>query len=409
MKKNIAGQFIGCQLISKTDGSAVTTGTTTVYVTGDAGIQAAGSVGAGACTHEGNGYWTYAPAQAETNYDQIAFTFVNTAACNATLQVYPTFPQGGDNFARLGAPAGASIAADLLAIDNFVDGLETTIGIAGAGLTALGDTRIANLDALISTRATPTNITSATGVVLSGVTHTGAVIPTVTAVTNDVGITQVGADKAWGAASRILTAGTNIILAKGTGVTGFNDLDAAGVAAAVLNAATATYGTAGSYGLLFKTNLDATVTSRMATYTQPTGFLAASFPLDPADQSLIIAATDAIKADTAAILVDTGTTLDARIPAALVGGRMDSSVGVITAGERTALAGVVLTTTPAESYRVDGAVPTIAQGLCETLAHLGESSITGTTKTIKKVDGITAAATFTLDSATTPTSITRAT
>jgi len=42
------------------------------------------------------------------------------------------------------------------------------------------------------------------------------------------------------------------------------------------------------------TNLDATITSRMATYTQPTGFLAASFPTDPADESLVIAATDAI-------------------------------------------------------------------------------------------------------------------
>lgn len=41
-------------------------------------------------------------------------------------------------------------------------------------------------------------------------------------------------------------------------------------------------------------NLDATISSRMATYVQPTGFLAAVFPSDPADQSVIIAATDAI-------------------------------------------------------------------------------------------------------------------
>ncbi len=37
-----------------------------------------------------------------------------------------------------------------------------------------------------------------------------------------------------------------------------------------------------------------------------------------------------IKTDTAAILVDTGTTLDGRIPAALVGGRMDADVGAIS-------------------------------------------------------------------------------
>lgn len=76
-----------------------------------------------------------------------------------------------------------------------------------------------------------------------------------------VNITQAAADKAWGTATRILTAGTNIALAKGTGVTGFNDLDAAGVAAATWNAATATYGSAGSYGLLIETNLDAQVST----------------------------------------------------------------------------------------------------------------------------------------------------
>lgn len=37
----------------------------------------------------------------------------------------------------------------------------------------------------------------------------------------------------WAVATRVLTAGTNIALAKGTGVTGFNDLDAAGVRSAV--------------------------------------------------------------------------------------------------------------------------------------------------------------------------------
>jgi hypothetical protein len=40
-------------------------------------------------------------------------------------------------------------------------------------------------------------------------------------------------DAVWSTATRVLTAGTNIALAKGTGVTGFNDLDAAGVRSAV--------------------------------------------------------------------------------------------------------------------------------------------------------------------------------
>ncbi|WP_292471985.1 hypothetical protein [Mesorhizobium sp.] len=40
-------------------------------------------------------------------------------------------------------------------------------------------------------------------------------------------------DAVWSTATRVLTAGTNIVLAKGTGITGFNDLDAPGVRSAV--------------------------------------------------------------------------------------------------------------------------------------------------------------------------------
>ena len=89
MTKNTASQKIGAQLVSATDGSAFTS-SVTVSVTGDAGTQATGSVGSGACTHEGNGYHTYAPAQAETNYDLIAFTFTGTGAVPVTVQVFTT-------------------------------------------------------------------------------------------------------------------------------------------------------------------------------------------------------------------------------------------------------------------------------------------------------------------------------
>lgn len=41
--------------------------------------------------------------------------------------------QTGDSFARIGAPAGASVSADILVIDNFVDDLETRLTSARAG------------------------------------------------------------------------------------------------------------------------------------------------------------------------------------------------------------------------------------------------------------------------------------
>lgn len=58
---------------------------------------------------------------------------------------------------------------------------------------------------------------------------------------------------------------------------------------------------------------------------------------------------DSIKTDTAAILVDTGTTLDGRIPAALVGGRMDATVDAtgMEAGATAAIRDALLLRTTA--------------------------------------------------------------
>lgn len=191
MRRNVSGQFVGAQLNSKTDGSAVTSGTTTVYVTGDAGTQAAGSVGSGACTHEGQGFWTYAPAQAETNYTHVAFTFVNTSSVNATVQIWPTAydangrvdvgsvggtaQTAGDIYARLGAPAGASMSADIAAIKSQTAAIETDTGTdIPASLTTIDDfldTEIAAIkaktDLIPAAPASTTNITSAAGITLA--------------------------------------------------------------------------------------------------------------------------------------------------------------------------------------------------------------------------------------------------
>lgn len=67
------------------------------------------------------------------------------------------------------------------------------------------------------------------------------------------------------------------------------------------------------------------------------------------------------------------------------------------------------TVAPTESYRAAGGVPTPIQALLEILANVCEFAISGTTKTAKKVDGAATAKTYTLNSATAPTSITEAT
>lgn len=124
MKKNVAGQKIGAGMVTAADGSAFT-GSVTVYITGDAGTQAQGSVGSGACTHEGNGYHTYAPSQAETNYDLIAFTFVGTGAVPKTVQATTDFPQTGDSFALIGSTGSGltslASAANLATVAGYID------------------------------------------------------------------------------------------------------------------------------------------------------------------------------------------------------------------------------------------------------------------------------------------------
>ena len=104
-----------------------------------------------------------------------------------------------------------------------------------------------------------------------------------------------------------------------------------------------------------------------------------------------------------------------------VGGNVVGSVGSVTAevtptaasktGYRLSATGVgdILTTALTESYAADGAAPTLSQAIFAIQQMMQERAITTTTLTVKKLDGTTAAMTFTLDDANSPTSITRAT
>lgn len=316
MRKNVASQVVGAQINSKTDGSAVTTGTTTVYVTGDGGTQAAGSVGSGACTHEGHGFWTYAPAQAETNYDHVAFTFENSSGVNATVQIYPGFPQTGDNYARLGAPAGASVSADVAAVKAvlpaaLVSGrIDASVGAMASGvLTATAIAADAITDAKVASDVTIASVTGAVGSVTGAV---GSVTGAVGSVTGNVGGNVVGSVASVTArvtantdqlAGQTVTAGagvtfpssvaspTNITAASGVALTSAYDPaktasqagdamtltsgERTSIAAAIWNALTSGLTTVGSIGKLLVDNVNATISSRL-----PTSSYAA--PLDAA-------------------------------------------------------------------------------------------------------------------------------
>lgn len=176
---------------------------------------------------------------------------------------------------------------------------------------------------------------------------------------SDVG-TEIGS-AVWASTTRVLTAGTNIVLAKGTGITGFNDLSQANVRTAVGLASANLDTQLGAIG----SNVDAVKANTD------------NLPTDPADQSLVIAATDAI---TTAI----------------------GNLNDVSAAD-------ILGATVTEGFSTAGSDPTLAQILHEIRQGTLEFSISGTTLTVKKQDGLTVAMTFTLDDDANPTSRTRAT
>lgn len=106
MRKNVASQNVAAQMNARSDGSPLTS-SVSVLVTVDNGTQ---SSGGGTTTHKGNGHWNYAPTQAETNGNHIAFTFTHSTGVNQTVNVYTVSFDPHDTV-RLGLTALPNAAA----------------------------------------------------------------------------------------------------------------------------------------------------------------------------------------------------------------------------------------------------------------------------------------------------------
>jgi len=99
-------------------------------------------------------------------------------------------------------------------------------------------------------------------------------------------------------------------------------------------------------------------------------------------------------------------TVDSTVDAILVD--TDTTIPGLIAALNDLAASDILTTALTESYAADGAAPTLTQALYLIQQFLYERATSGTTVTVKKLDGSTTAATLTLNDGTSPTSITRA-
>lgn len=259
-------------------------------------------------------------------------------------------------------------------------------------------------------------------------------------------------------------------LAKTTNITGFNDIAAtAVVSSGAITTSGGAVSTVSAVTGLTAANLDTTVSSRMATYIQPTGFLAATFPTGTVANTTNITAgtitttTNLTNAPTAGDFTSTmKTSLNSSTPASVttVTGNVNGSVGSVTgnvggvsgvtfpatvASPTNITAGTITTVTNltnaatagdftatmksslnaatptatlsaaydfakgtvalTESYASLHSVPTPAQILLEMRAILAENAVVGTTVTTKKIDGSTTAHTYTIDNNPNPTTI----
>jgi len=278
---------------------------------------------------------------------------------------------------------------------------------------------------------------------------TGTTIPASISALNDLSAAQVNAEVDTALAD--YDGPTKAEL--DAGLAALNDPTAASIADAVLDEALAGHVGVGSLGKAI-TDIEAD-TNELQSDDVP-GLIAGLNDLSAADVNAQadLAISDAalatasalatVDANVDSILTDTGTTIPAQISGlndptaaaiadavldeATAGHTTPGTVGallidvladtnelqaddvpaLIAALENVSIADI-LQTQLTESYAADGVAPTLTQAVMLIMQHLTEFGLSGTTWTTKKLDGSTTAATFTIDDASDPTSMTRAT
>ena len=195
---------------------------------------------------------------AETNH-LYAYVQVKTSTANATTQVIPILLAVGNPHNLATTDDGGTINVTTGAIDTVTTtatatAVTTLNGIANFVITAVS----INADAITAAKI-------ANGAIDAATFASGAIDATAIA-TDAIGAAEIAAGAGteigtavWATAARALTDKAGFALADSTS-------DAV-IADAVWNAATASYGSAGTYGLLLETDLDAAITSRATAAT----------------------------------------------------------------------------------------------------------------------------------------------
>lgn len=157
-KKNTAVTGFPFALVDSSDGSAITTGTVTVYITKDGGTQATSTNSA---THEGNGQWSIDLTASEMNGDVVGVLATHASAVNVhftiktdtkitselnDLSAANVNAECDTALADYDAPTKAELdsavaplatSAALATVDTVVDGIQTDLSNGTDGLGAI--------------------------------------------------------------------------------------------------------------------------------------------------------------------------------------------------------------------------------------------------------------------------------
>jgi len=196
-----------------------------------------------------------------------------------------------------------------------------------------------------------------------------------------------------------------------------NDVSSASVADAIWDEATAGHVVGGTFGKMLVSIYDsqiaadgqindvsATATAFITNLTEASD--------DHYNDAVITFVTGNLSGQSRVISDYDGATKTVTLDEALTEVPADGDEFLINTGHvhtESNIANAVLTQQMTESYAADGTAPTLAQAQFAIQQFLQETNVSGTTLTVKKLDGSTTAMTFTLDDATSPTSLTRAT
>jgi hypothetical protein len=302
LRKNVAGQFVHIAAVNASTGAALTGATISMRRCLD-GTFAAG--GATITEDTGLGFYKVALTQADTNGNDIGYFFTATSMIPVQLTCITTAADPTDTV-RFGltalpnAAAGANTGLPVVGtqIPNATAGASGGVLISGSnsGTTTLGALTVTGATTLTGNVAMSAglNITQSSSntsalVITGNGTGSGAVITSGSGLTGD-GVQMTSASTngnglvltKTGTGLAFKGATTDLTLAKTTNITGFNDIAATAIvssgAITTSGGAVSTVSNVSTVTGLTASNLDTTISSRMATYTQPSGFLAATFP-----------------------------------------------------------------------------------------------------------------------------------